>query len=65
MTCPTCAADVPHEPLVANLTICPGCGRSLALELDSVRLATSGDSLRLTDVEIKRLKMRRREVRGA
>ena len=65
MTCPVCAVDVPPEPLVANLTICQGCGRSLVLEPDGLRLATGGDTRSVSAAEIKRLKVRRREVKGA
>lgn len=66
MTCPNCGNLVPPDPVVQNLTVCPSCWRSLAIDgTDGVglRLATGNDTTALTDAEITTLRNARKAVR--
>lgn len=68
MTCPNCGNLVPPDPIVQNLTICPSCLRSLAIDgTDGVgiRLATAADTTVLSDYDLAAIKKARATFRMA
>lgn len=59
MTCPACNADLEPTPIVHELLVCQSCGRSLVMEGDTARFATSADLEPLDDAQIKQLRKAR------
>lgn len=67
MTCPNdrCGRDVPDEPLVGPLTICPSCLASLVLEGYHYRRAVAEDTTTLSEADLGTLRKARKKYREA
>lgn len=65
MTCPSCAADLADLTMVRNLSICPSCQRTIAVEGDICRLATAADTVVLEPTEIGNLQQVRNRPKRA
>lgn len=61
MTCPACVGDVTPADLRIDGTIgvCPTCARSVVLDADALRTATSADLAGLTPAQITQLRQAR------
>lgn len=67
MICPSCGQDTPAEPIVANLTVCQSCARSLVVASAptdygadvSARLAIAEDLRGLSAAQVKELRLAR------
>lgn len=62
MICPGCSTALePSEdlPVDGRIGVCPKCARSLVLEGDTLRFATSADLEHLNDGQIKELRKAR------
>lgn len=57
-SCPNCAAAL-LNPVIHGLTVCPTCGRTIALTNGFAAIATSTDTVRLSADTIKALKQLR------
>lgn len=65
MRCPSCGSDVPPEPIVLVLTLCPACLASVVLTGGTLRRATGADTVPLSDEQIQTLKAARKRLREA
>lgn len=65
MTCPNCGHDVPLEPLVAGVTICPSCLASLVMEGYHYRRAVASDTTAMADEDLAALRKLRKRYREA
>lgn len=59
--CPLCQTALTN-PVIQSVTVCPGCGRSIALVGESATLATSTSTLQLSKNDILLLKKQRRQA---
>ena len=65
MTCPFCGKDLPVDPIVNKLVICPICLRSVVIDGDTARLATGADTTGLNDPDLAKLRKARAAARKA
>lgn len=65
MTCSQCPTVTVPDAIVANLTICPQCLRSLRIEADRTTPAMGADVVALTPDQLTKLRAARASARKA
>lgn len=64
VACPWCAKDFPVLVLVRDLTICPSCLHTCAVDADAVRVATTADVDALVSAELASLRATKKAARA-